>query len=110
MNDKAYFLHILESIRKIERYTKNVSFVQFHNHEMMVGATIRELAIIGEAAKQMGSVGKKQLPSIPWPDVIAMRNILIHEYFGTDIETIWQTIQEDLPMLKKAIQILLKKK
>jgi uncharacterized protein with HEPN domain len=71
---------------------------------------VRELEIIGEASKNLSAEFKKSLPAIPWKDVAGMRDKLIHEYFGVDLETVWQTVKEDIPLLKKVLKNYRQKK
>ncbi len=62
---------------------------------------------IGEAASQLGRDFHQAHPEVPWPQIIAMRNILIHEYFGIDLDAVWNTIERDLPILKQKIHQIL---
>jgi uncharacterized protein with HEPN domain len=65
------------------------------------------LAIIGEAVRNISPELKRKCPTVPWQKVIGMRNILIHEYFGVDVELTWKTVQRDLPVLKRELLSLL---
>jgi uncharacterized protein with HEPN domain len=69
---------------------------------------IRCLEVIGEAGKQIPSNVKKHYEKIPWEDIAAMRNKLIHEYFGADVDIIWHTVQEDLGSLEAAVKEIVK--
>ena len=71
---------------------------------MIIDAVVRNFEIIGEAAKNLSRKTKSRLSDIPWEDITGMRNKMIHEYFGVDLEIIWKTIQEAVPDLKKAIK------
>jgi uncharacterized protein with HEPN domain len=73
---------------------------------MIQDAIIRQIEIIGEASKLISEKIKEKSPSIPWKDIAGMRDKLIHNYFGVDIEAVWKTIKEDIPILKKEIQAL----
>jgi len=66
---------------------------------MLLLAAVKELEIIGEAAAKISQETKNLYPDFPWPDIIGMRNRLIHAYFDIDIEVVWQTILHDLPPL-----------
>ncbi len=101
--DKLYLLHIVDSINKIQLYTSNVSEQGFIENEMMQDAVIRKLEIIGEAVKKISNKLKKENQVIPWRDIAGMRDKLIHDYFGVDIEKVWLTIVDDLPKLKESI-------
>ncbi|MFH0739539.1 MAG: DUF86 domain-containing protein [bacterium] len=99
----VYLQHILDSVGKIEKYLKEVSFDNFTQNEMMVGATVRELEIIGEAATKIDKIIKEKYRDVPWDEMIGMRHRLIHEYFGVDISVVWETCQNNLPDLKEKI-------
>lgn len=70
-------------------------------------AVIRALEIVGEAAAQIPAVIRSAYPAVPWREMIGMRNVVIHSYFGVDETVIWRTVQEDLPPLKQSIQLML---
>ena len=103
--DFVYVKHILDSIYNIEEFTKDVSKVDFFSEEnkMMRSAVIREFEVIGEATGKLSEKLKKDNPSVPWRDIQDMRNKLIHEYFGVDVEIVWKTIQDNIPELKRAL-------
>ncbi len=61
------------------------------------------IQVIGEAANGTSEDFRNNHPKIPWKDIIAMRHMLVHQYFGIDLEEVWNTVQQDLPRLKKAI-------
>ena len=94
-----YIIDILESSKKIKKYIKDMTFVEFKKDERTLDAVIRNLAVIGEAAYNLPKEFKKEYQEIPWLDISDMRNKLIHEYFGVDSEILWKTINEDLPAL-----------
>jgi uncharacterized protein with HEPN domain len=68
---------------------------------------VHHLQIIGEAARSMSQALRVAHPEIPWTSVIAMRNLLVHEYFGIDIEEIWSTAVNDLPLLRPLVDAML---
>ena len=106
-NEKLYINDILEAIRNIEDYTKSISFKEFSGNQMIIDAVVRNFEIIGEAANHVSPKTRFSVPEIPWEDITGMRNKIIHEYFGVDLEIIWQTIQESLPDFKKTIKKLI---
>lgn len=95
--------HILESIGEIEKYKNHATKEKFSKMTMMQDAIMRRIEIIGEAVKKLPSDFKKKYPKIDWAEIAGMRDILIHDYFGVNINIIWKTIQEDIPLLKKQI-------
>ena len=102
--DPLIYLHdILDSIKNIEEDTRRISEKEFLNKRIIQQAVVRNLEIIGEAVKQIPLGFRKHHPDIPWHKIMAMRNRIIHEYFGLKLNVIWQTIKEDLPLLKKQI-------
>lgn len=70
-------------------------------------AVVRTLEIIGEAARHIPAGLRRRYPQVPWNDMVVMRNKLIHEYFGVDLEVLWRTAREDLPPLCEAIRRML---
>ncbi|OGZ09562.1 MAG: hypothetical protein A3D67_04495 [Candidatus Lloydbacteria bacterium RIFCSPHIGHO2_02_FULL_51_22] len=103
--DEAYIRHILDAITAIEKYTKDIPKEQFldKRNQMMQDAVIRELEVIGEAVKRLSDTVKEKSADVPWRDIGDMRNILIHEYFGVDLEIVWETLQSDIPHLRKIL-------
>jgi uncharacterized protein with HEPN domain len=85
---------ILESIEKICRYTDKMTFEAFSSDEKTVDAVIRNLEIIGEAAKHIPEEILKKYPNLPWPEMRGIRNVLIHEYFGVSLPILWETTQK----------------
>ena len=99
------FEDILECIAKIQAFTKDLEYDQFKSEDMVVDAVIRNLEIIGEAAKIMPDAIKEKLSDIPWRKMVGLRNRVIHGYFGVDVAIIWFIITEELPGLKKSLAI-----
>lgn len=102
-NVKLYFDDISVAVRKIEKYTKKLNLEEFAADEKTIDAVIRNLEIVGEAANNIPKEVKEKYPNIPWRQISGMRNKIIHEYFGIDWDILWQTIEEDLPKLKREI-------
>ena len=107
-NPRILVQHILDAIVHIEQFTKNVTKDEFLSNFMMQHAVIRNIEIIGEASKNIESTVKEKFSYVPWRDINAMRNKLIHEYFAVDTETVWVVLQTDLPELKKYMLDILK--
>ncbi|MCK9580328.1 MAG: DUF86 domain-containing protein [Methanoregula sp.] len=78
----------------------------FFDDEMAQVWVIHHLQIIGEAVRGISSEFRGRNPNIPWSDIIGMRNILIHHYFGIDRDAVWKVVEHDLPALKSQLQLL----
>jgi len=94
---------ILAGIEKIKSYTHEMTYEQFSVDSKTVDAVIRNLEIIGEATKRLSDALKQSNPEIRWRNVAGLRDVLIHDYMGVDLEVIWNVIVRDLPELKKSI-------
>lgn len=97
---------ILDAITRIERYTARGRDA-FDQDELIQVWIVHHLQIIGEAAAQLGRKFHDAHPTVPWPQIVAMRNILVHEYFGVDLREVWNAVERDLPEFKRAIEGLL---
>ena len=92
---------IRESIAKIERYTAGLDQAGFEADDKSVDAVVRNLEIIGEAARQLPEEFTRQHKQIEWRKIAGLRNRIVHAYFGLDLEIIWQILRSDLPALKR---------
>jgi len=106
-NDLVYLKHIREAIDTIKDYVGSANYESFRQDKKTVDAVVYQIAIIGEAANKLSQSFRDTHPEIPWRDMIDMRNILIHEYFGVVVKTIWDTVQDDLPELEKLVNKVL---
>jgi uncharacterized protein with HEPN domain len=107
LKDRPYDLYvedILESIEKIENYIGGLEYEEFSKNTMVIDAVIRNLEIIGEASKYVPDDVRDNYPEIPWKRMIGLRNIVIHEYFGVDIEIVWRIITINLQEVKPFIE------
>jgi uncharacterized protein with HEPN domain len=99
-------LDILEAIARIERYVA-LGKARFLEDELIQVWIVHHLERIGEAAARLGREFQEAHPQVPWREMVAMRNLLVHEYFSVDLEEVWETVLRDLPLLKAQIQTLL---
>jgi uncharacterized protein with HEPN domain len=99
---------ILDAIDKIERYAVRGREV-FEQEELIQTWILYHIQLIGEAAAQLGKAFHESYPEIPWVQIVAMRNVLVHEYFGVDLEEVWKTVERDLPTLRQQIEALVKR-
>ena len=109
--DKAFLEHILEAIETIEAYAKDLTYEDLiektFESKKTRDAIVREFEIIGEASNNLTEGLRKRETDISWRVIVAMRNKIIHEYFGIDYEVVWSAMHDDLPKLKATVQKLL---
>ncbi len=98
-DDFAYIEHILLSIKKVLDFIKDTDKTGFENNIMLQDAVIRNIEIIGEASKKISQNFKDQYSEIPWREMAGMRDKLVHDYLGVDIDVIWETVTTDIPLL-----------
>ncbi|CAD6491836.1 MAG: hypothetical protein CHKLHMKO_00204 [Candidatus Argoarchaeum ethanivorans] len=98
---EVFIEHILESIGLIENYTANKTISDFIESVQLQDSIIRRIEIIGEAVKNLPVEVKSNYSEVPWKKIAGMRDVLIHEYFGIDLELTWQVVQKDIPDLKR---------
>jgi len=105
--DPAYLYDMVESGEKILRYAGNAGFSDFLDNEMLRDAIERNLEILGEAARRISEECKTKHPHIPWRKIIALRNVLVHEYDDINPEEIWEIITVHLPALLPLLKVLI---
>jgi uncharacterized protein with HEPN domain len=93
-------------MRKIERYTSAMDEEQFRRDERTVDAVVRNLEILGEATRQLPEDFSARHPDVPWRQIAGLRNRIVHDYFGLDLEMIWEVIRHDLPQLQAQLEQL----
>ena len=103
-DELVYVRHIVDAITTIEQFTAGHDYASFAKNKLIQDAVIRELEIIGEASKRLSEAFKLSLPDVPWKNIAAMRDKLIHDYFGVNLEAVWKTVHDDLPPLKEVFK------
>lgn len=106
-DESVYLQHILDAIAKIETYLEGVDEETFHKDTLVQDGVIRQIEIIGEAVKRLSFELRDKHAHIPWQDIAGMRDKFIHDYFGVDIEEVWLTAKDDIPMLKAKVARIL---
>ncbi len=104
--DRVYLEHILGAVRRVEEYTAS-GREAFFQSPMVQDAVLRNLEIIGEAVKQLSPGLRARSPEVPWSRIAGMRDVLIHQYFGVDLDTVWNTVERRIPELASAAKGLL---
>jgi len=100
---KIFIEHILQCIEHLEQYLKGITKTEFLDSVQLQDAVIRRIEIIGEAVKNIPKQVKNKYPDIAWKEIAGMRDILIHEYFGVDLELTWKAAKKDVRNLKSKI-------
>ena len=101
---------ILDSLEAIRAYIAGMNFQDFVADRRTVDAVIRNLTVIGEATAHIPDEVCAEYPDIPWTDMRAMRNFVVHEYFGVSDAILWDTVTQNLPPLHEPIERILKSK
>lgn len=105
-DDRERLLDIQEAIERIEKYATQ-GRQAFEQDELIQTWIVHHLQIIGEAAHAITATLREQYPAVPWTNIIGMRNILVHDYFGIDTDIVWAVVEDDLELLKTNIANML---
>ncbi len=103
-----YVRDIIDHAEKAMRFVHGVTFDDFGDNEEKIFAVVRALEIIGEAARHIPKAWRDKYPRVPWKQVVGMRDKITHEYFAVDLEVVWKTLHEDLPLLHETATAMLK--
>lgn len=106
-DDQVYLQHIRDALSDIADYA-SAGRDAFFAERMRQDATLRKLEVIGQAVKNLSEATKARQPEIPWKQIAGMRDKVLHEYFGVNLDMIWAVVEKDLPALKQAIEVLLR--
>jgi uncharacterized protein with HEPN domain len=102
-DEVVYIQHILDAIKRIDEYVAGIDESLFNKNTLIQDGVIRQLQIIGEAVKKLSDDLRDAHSHIPWQDIVGMRDKLVHDYFGVDMEEVWLTAKEDIPIFKSEI-------
>ena len=107
-DESVYLRHVIDASERISEYLKGVTRTRFESSHLLQDGIIRQLEIIGEAIKRVSTDLRVGYPEIPWQDIAGMRDKLIHDYFGVDLETVWITARDDIPVVKQQMERILR--
>jgi uncharacterized protein with HEPN domain len=101
---RLYLDDMIECCRKIQSYTQNLEFAEFTTRGMVHDAVVRNLEVLGEAAKNIPPIVRERHPQVSWREIAALRNVLAHGYFGLEDETLWDIVQVKVPALASQLE------
>jgi len=102
-DDFVYLRHMLDAISKIEEYTAGMDEPAFLSDDKTKDSVVRQLEVVGMAANQVSRPFQTAHSSLPWREIVGMRNKVAHDYLGVDFRQVWKTVKHDLPPLKAAL-------
>jgi uncharacterized protein with HEPN domain len=104
--DEAYLLDILIAARRVLEFSRDLTWEQFQQSHLHQHAIAKAHENIGEAARKVSLDTRTAHPAIPWPQIVAMRHRIAHDYFRLDLLKVWEIVQNDIPSLIAAIEPL----
>lgn len=106
-DDTVYLRHILDGIQQIQDYVQGLSTERFLHDKLLQDGVVRQLEIIGEASRNLSAEFRQTCVEVPWSQIIALRNRIIHAYFDVNLRVVWEIVQDDLPSLKQQVERVL---
>jgi uncharacterized protein with HEPN domain len=103
--DGLYLAHILECIRRVEVNVADGRDAFFASHTLQ-DAVLRNLQTMSESTQRLSPAAKGRHPEVQWKGISGFRNVLVHDYFGVNLNRVWEIIEEDVPILKRAAEAL----
>ena len=105
---KDYIYDIVDSLKEVEEFTEGMNLIEFIKDKRTINAVIRSLEVMGEESKKVPEGTREKYQHIPWKRIAGMRDKLIHEYHGVDLEIVWTVVKEELPPLKPFFENMLR--
>jgi len=106
-DESVYVADMLEACERVREYTSGFDHASFRSDRKTVDAVVRNLEVLGEAAKRVSPAVRDQAPSIPWREIAGMRDVLIHDYFGIDLDIVCDVVFAKVPGLESALRDLM---
>ena len=103
-DDRIRLQHMLDAAREAMTFAQGRTRVELNADRMLVLSLVKDIEIIGEAAYQVSPITREQLQEIPWQDITGMRHRLVHAYFDINLDILWKTVQDELPVLIKQLE------
>jgi uncharacterized protein with HEPN domain len=97
--DPAWILDMLQAAMKAREYVQNLSEAEFMASSRDQDAVVRQLTVLGEAAKRVSADFRNEHPEIPWKKISGLRDVIVHDYFHVNLEKVWRIVTEELPSL-----------
>lgn len=101
---RLFYLDLIDFCRQVMHYTQGLDRAAFEANRLVFDATLRNLELIGEAAKHIPDSVRGQLPDIPWLDIVGARNVFAHAYFGVDRDLVWHTVSVEIPAMLEILE------
>jgi uncharacterized protein with HEPN domain len=106
-DDRIRLQHMLDSAREATSFTEGYRREDLRDNRMLALSLVKCIEIVGEAAARVGAETRQEVAQIPWQDIIGMRNRLIHAYYDIDLDRVWDTVLDDLPILVSQLEAAL---
>ena len=106
-SDQLYLQNILDAVETVETYVKDLDLEEFKKTKLVQDGVIRQITIMGEATKLVSKEVRSKYTEVPWQQIARMRDMLMHRYFGVNLDEVWLVTQEDLPPLKTNVKRIL---
>lgn len=104
LDDRARIEHMLEAARDAHRFVASRTHRDLESDSMLLRALVNAVQQIGEAAANISDAGRARVTGLPWGQIVAMRHVLVHVYWGVDMDRLWATATQDVPVLIAALE------